>query len=99
MTWPLGTEARNFCIGLVTSSRPVGSIDPGTSATWPGGTATVGGVTVGRDEVGGVIVGVVVGDDLPLDPPPQAPQTATITAASAQKGLQARSGRVDPKVM
>ena len=78
----------------------MGSIDPGTSATRPGGTATVGGVTVGGDEVGGVIVGVVVdvGEDL-LDPPLQAPHTATITAANAQKGLQARSGRVDPKVM
>ena len=79
----------------------MGSIDPGTSATRPFG--TVGGVTVGGVEVGGPIVGGVVvvdvGDDLPPDPLLQAPQTATITAANAQKGLQARSGRVDPKVM
>jgi hypothetical protein len=80
----------------------VGSTDPGTSTTPPDGTVTVGGVPVGGVEVGGsIVVGVVVvvGEDLPPDPLLQAPQTTAITATNAQKGLQARGGRVDPKVM
>jgi hypothetical protein len=108
MMWPLRTEARNRCIGFVTSRRPVGSIDPGTSTIRPGATVTGGRVTVGRVTVGGVeavgllVDGAVVVDDeedFPPDPPLQAPPTATRAATHAQKGLQARVGRVDPEVM
>jgi hypothetical protein len=90
----------------VTSRRPVGSIDLGTSTIRPGGTVTRGRVTVGRVEVGGGVAGgsIVDGvvddrDDFPSDPPLQAPPTATMAARHAQKGLQARGGRVDPDVM
>jgi hypothetical protein len=48
--------------------------------------------------VDGVVV-VDVEEDFPFDPPLQAPPTATRAATHAQKGLQARVGRVDPEVM
>src|SRR5438128_7717277 len=101
MMWPLRTEARNRCIGFVTSRRPVGSTDRGTSTIRPGGTVTGGRVTVGGVEAGGLLVDVVVDveEDFPSDPPLQAPPTATMAATHAQKGLQARVGRVDPEVM
>jgi hypothetical protein len=107
MMWPLRTEARNRCIRFVTSRRPVGSIEAGTRTIRPGGIVTGGRVTVGRVTVGGgeevlLVDGAVVVDDaedFPPDPPLQAPPTATMAATHAQKGLQARVGRVDPEVM
>src|SRR2546422_795296 len=100
MMWPLRTEARNRCIGFVTSRRPVGSTDRGTSTIRPGGTVTGGRVTVGGVEAGGLLVDVVVDveEDFPSDPPLQAPPTATMAATHAQKGLHARVGRAHSRV-
>jgi hypothetical protein len=84
MSRPFGTESRKRCSDLVTSTRPVGSIDGGTRTTPPGGTVrgVVSGVLGGRLVVAGALV-VDPACELPLDPPLHAVEIATTPNASS----------------